>query len=65
MENSELFNEAKSGMESLQKERESILQEDKVMEEKASEIQNKLQKVSEEKTNITHAKEELEEESKM
>ena len=65
MENSELFNSAKNAIENLQKERESILQEDKSMEEKASDIQNKLHKVSEEKNNIDHAKEELEEESKI
>ena len=64
MENTEVFNLAKSQIESLQKEQELTIQDDKALEERASEIQTKLDKVSEEKKNIQDAKEELEEEGK-
>ena len=64
MENTEVFNLAKSQIESLQKEQELTIQDDKALEERASEIQTKLDKVSEEKKNIQDAKVELEEEGK-
>ena len=64
LENTELFNLAKSEIEILQKEQESTIQDDKALEERASEIQIKLDKVAEEKKNISDAKEELEEEGK-
>ena len=64
MENTEVFNLAKSQIEGLQKELQLILEDDKALEERASQIQTKLDKVSEEKNNIKDAKEELEEEGK-
>ena len=64
LENTEVFNLAKSQIESLQKEQELTIQDDKALEERASEIQTKLDKVSEEKKNIQDAKVELEEEGK-
>ena len=63
-ENTEVFNLAKGQIERLQKEQEFTIQDDKALEERASEIQTKLDKVSEEKKNIQDAKEELEEEGK-